>query len=146
ALRRLRTSLIILLIGMPIFIRVIASTAQRGPISNRPDTPFKLATFEAGGKLRIGLVLERHILDINARNAALMKSGGLQPMTVPGEMRELIEAYDKVKPRLYQLANYYKTANLDGSAFTFDVDKVSIKAPIKYPYNILAIAANYKLH
>jgi 2-keto-4-pentenoate hydratase/2-oxohepta-3-ene-1,7-dioic acid hydratase in catechol pathway len=27
-----------------------------------------------------------------------------------------------------------------------DVAKVAIKAPIKYPYNLLAIAANYRLH
>ena len=52
---------------------------------------------------------------------------------------------DRVSPRLYQIANYFKDAKGD-SAFAFDVDKIAIKAPIKYPYNILAIAANYKLH
>jgi 2-keto-4-pentenoate hydratase/2-oxohepta-3-ene-1,7-dioic acid hydratase in catechol pathway len=51
-----------------------------------------------------------------------------------------------VSPRLYQIANYFKDAKLDGVPFAFTADAVAIKAPIKYPYNLLAIAANYKLH
>src|SRR5438874_1288276 len=137
-------TVVILLVGVAIFVRLIAFSSQRPSISNQPDTPFKLATFEAGGKVRLGLLLGKHLLDIAGANAALTKSAGLPAMQIPMEMRELIESYDRVKPRLYQIANYYKTAKLDGSPFAFQVDKASVKAPIKYPYNILAIAANYK--
>ena len=30
--------------------------------------------------------------------------------------------------------------------FAYDLDKVSVKAPIKYPWNLLNLAANYKAH
>ncbi|HEX7138335.1 MAG TPA: fumarylacetoacetate hydrolase family protein [Vicinamibacterales bacterium] len=120
--------------------------AQRATISDKPDTPFKLATFEAAGRTRIGIVVEARVFDVVAANDALQKSAGLSAVRIPAEMRELIESYDQVKPRLYQIANFYKTAKADTAGIAFDVDKVSIKAPIKYPYNVLAIAANYKLH
>jgi 2-keto-4-pentenoate hydratase/2-oxohepta-3-ene-1,7-dioic acid hydratase in catechol pathway len=120
--------------------------AQRTPISDKPETPFKLATFEAAGKTRVGLVLDARVFDVVAASDALQKSAGLATVRIPGEMRELIESYDRVKPRLYQIANFYKNAKTDSAGIAFDLDKVSIKAPIKYPSNILAIAANYKLH
>jgi len=114
-------------------------------ISSAADTPFRLATFEAAGKTRVGLVLETRVLDIAGASAALEKSAGLPAVRVPAEMRELIENYDRLKPRLYQIANFYQSAKAD-AAFAFDLASVSVKAPIKYPYNLLAIAANYKLH
>ena len=119
--------------------------AQRATVSDKPDTPFKLATFEAAGKLRLGLVMEPRVLDIAGANDALTRTAGLAAVRIPTEMRELIENYDRVRPRLYQIANHYKTATPD-PAFAFDLGSVSLKAPIKYPYNLLAIAANYRLH
>lgn len=119
--------------------------AQRAPLSDKPDTPFKLATFEAAGKTRLGLVLGARVFDIAAANDSLTKSARLSAVRFPVEMRELIENYDRLKPRLYQIANHFKTAEAD-SSFAFDVASVAVKAPIKYPYNLLAIAANYRLH
>src|SRR5947207_5891 len=109
---------------IPIFLTLLIG-AQRPSISTRPDTPFKLATFELGGKVRVGIVLGTRVLDIAGANAALTRSAGLAAMTIPTEMRELIESYERVKPRLYQIANYYKSAT-DAATFAFDVDKVSI--------------------
>ena len=34
------------------------ATAQKAAVSDRPDTPFKLATFEAAGRTRVGVVLD----------------------------------------------------------------------------------------
>jgi 2-keto-4-pentenoate hydratase/2-oxohepta-3-ene-1,7-dioic acid hydratase in catechol pathway len=135
-----RVSLLILLVGLSTPLG-----AQRAAVSNKPDTPFKLATFEAAGKTRVGLVLGSRVLDIAGANADIAQKAGLPAVRVPGEMRELIEQYARVSPRLYQIANYYK-ASTDAAPFAFEVDKVAIKAPIKYPYNLLAAAANYKLH
>ncbi len=120
--------------------------AQRAAVSNKPDTPFKLATFEAGGRTRLGLVLGARVLDIAGANTELAQKAGLPAVRMPAEMRTLIEDYARVSPRLYQIANHFKGASLDGAPFAFDVEKVAIKAPIKYPYNLLAAAANYKLH
>ena len=120
--------------------------AQRAAISDKPDTPFKLATFEAEGKTRLGLTVGERILDIAAANAQLTKQAKLPAVAIPGEMRELIEQYARVSPRLYQIANQFKTAKLDGLAFAYALDKIAIKAPIKYPWNMLAAAVNYKSH
>jgi 2-keto-4-pentenoate hydratase/2-oxohepta-3-ene-1,7-dioic acid hydratase in catechol pathway len=128
-------------------ILTLTTTAagQRAAVPSTPDTPFKLATFEAAGKTRVGMVLGTRVLDIAGANTALVQRAGVPAMAIPGEMRELIEAYARVSPRLYQIANFYKDTK-DAAPFVFDVETVAIKAPIKYPYNLLAAAANYRLH
>ena len=136
-----RSAMLVLVLG---FMTPVG--AQRATVSSKPDTPFKLATFEAAGRVRIGLVLGGRVLDIAGANAELTQKAGVSVVRLPADMRGVIEAYARVSPRLYQIANYFKDAKLDAAAFAFDLDKVAIKAPIKYPYNILAIAANYKLH
>ena len=123
-----------------------AAGAQRGAVSNKPETPFKLATFAAGGRTRIGLVIDSRVLDVAGANAALTRNERLPAVQIPGEMRELIESYDRVSSRLYEIANAFKDAKADGAPYVFDAARMSFKAPIKYPYNVLAIAANYKLH
>jgi 2-keto-4-pentenoate hydratase/2-oxohepta-3-ene-1,7-dioic acid hydratase in catechol pathway len=115
-------------------------------VSSRPDTPFKLATFEAAGQTRVGLVLGTRVLDIAGANAALTQQAGVAAMRMPADMRTLIEEYARVSPRLYQIANHFKDPQRDAAPFAFDLQKVAIKAPIKYPWNVLAAAANYKLH
>src|SRR5262249_26730320 len=136
-----------LVLGACLLVATVVPRAQRGgPISDKPDTPFKLATFEAGGKTRVGMILNNRAYDIAGANEALTAQARLAAGRMPTEMRELIDAYDRVKPRLYQIANYFKDASVDGASYAFDLSKVSVKAPIKYPYNLLAIAANYKLH
>ena len=108
--------------------------ATSGGVSDKPDTPFKLATFEAQNKVRLGLVLGDRVLDISGANQQLTKQAKLATVAIPAEMRALIEEYDRVKPRLYQIANYFKAANLDKATFAFAVASVSFKAPIKYPW------------
>src|SRR5439155_11753944 len=101
-----------------------APGAQRQAISSKPDTPFKLATFEAGGKVRLGLALGSRILDIAGANAALIQNERLPEVRIPAGMRELIDTYDRVSPRLYQIANYSRDAQLDGAPYVFDVEHV----------------------
>lgn len=118
-------------------------------VSDQPATPFRLATFEAQGKVRVGLVVEDKLLDIAEANAYLMKQTGVPAVTIPGDMRALIEQYGTVSKRLYQIANYVTDKKLlaaSGLGFVYEAGKVSIKAPIKYPYNLLCMAANYRAH
>ena len=116
-------------------------------LSDKPETPFKLATFEADGKLQIGMVLGSRVLDISRTNAWVVQKARVPAMTMPVEMRALIEQYDRVSRRLYQIANYFKSeSGTAGLPFAYDFNKVSIKAPIKYPWNLLNLAANYKAH
>ena len=121
--------------------------AQRPLISTNPETPFKLATFQADGKTHVGLVLGARILDIEAAHTAVVQELGLRGTpAMPHDMRTLIEDYERIAPHLYRIANRFKDANADQPSFAFRTDRVAMLAPIKYPYNILAIAANYKLH
>jgi len=121
--------------------------AQRPLISTNPDTPFKLATFQADGRIRVGIVLGTRILDIEGAHTAVVQELALRGMpAMPRDMRTLVEDYDRIAPHLYRIANRFKDASADNPIFAFRVDRVAILAPIKYPYNILAIAANYKLH
>src|SRR5256885_10714553 len=136
---RLLASLLVLLAVGPV-------GAQRGAISNRPETPFKLATFDAAGRTRIGLVLGSRVVDIPGANAALVRDEHVDAVPMPTDMRTLIEEYSRVSARLYQIANHFRDAKPDSAPYVFELEKVAIKAPIKYPYNILAAAANYKLH
>jgi 2-keto-4-pentenoate hydratase/2-oxohepta-3-ene-1,7-dioic acid hydratase in catechol pathway len=121
--------------------------AQRPLISTSPETPFKLATFQAEGKTRLGLVLGTRILDLEVAHAAVVQELGLRGTpAIPREMRTLIEDYERLAPHLYRIANRFKEASADNPLFAFRVDRVAILAPVKYPSNLLAIAANYKLH
>lgn len=118
-------------------------------VSDKPDTPFKLATFEAQGKTRVGMMLGDRMLDLTGANAYVEKQLGLPAMRLPAEMRELIEQYATSSKRMYQIANYLnylKDRRRDGQAFAFPLGQVAIKAPIKYPYNLMNMAANYWTH
>jgi hypothetical protein len=114
-------------------------------ISDKPETPFKLATFEADGKLQIGMVFGSRVVDIARANTYVQQKAHLATVTLPNEMRALIEQYDTTSKRLYQIANYLK-GETAGLPFAYDFAKVSVKAPIKYPWNLLNLAANYKAH
>ncbi len=125
---------------------VVGCQSAAQSVSDQPDTPFKLATFEAGGDTTVGLVLGERVLAIGGASDHLVSQAQVSAMTLPNEMRAVIEQYDTVSKRLYQIANYFSTNSADGHAFAHDLASVSIKAPIKYPWNVLAAAANYKAH
>jgi 2-keto-4-pentenoate hydratase/2-oxohepta-3-ene-1,7-dioic acid hydratase in catechol pathway len=124
----------------------LPAAIEAAAVSDKPDTPFKLATFEAHGKTRVGIVLGDRVLDLGGANAYVTKAAGLPALELPTAMRELIEQYGTAAKRLYQIANYVKDKKVDGQPFVFALDQVSIKAPIKYPWNLLNMAANYWSH
>src|SRR5262245_51548587 len=143
--RTIRLSVLPVLVG-GLALTAAAIQAQRPALSTKPDTPFKLATFEAQGKMRIGLTAGTFLVDIPAASTYVAQKAGLPAMTMPGDMLKLIEEYARVSPRLYQIANYLKTDKVEALPFAFDLDKVTFKPPIVYPSNFLNIAANYKAH
>ncbi len=132
-------------VAMASIVGGVAVSGQAG-VSDKPDTPFKLATFEAGGRVRLGMVLGDRILDIADANRRITERAKLAAVQLPTDMRALIEQYDRVRGRLYQIANYFAGNASAGAPFAFDAAKVAYKAPIKYPWNIVAAAANYRAH
>src|SRR5215467_4622625 len=76
---------------------VAPARAQRPLISTNPETPFKLATFEAAGKTRVGLVLGQRILDIEGAHTAVVQELALRGTpAMPRDMRTLVEDYDRL--------------------------------------------------
>ncbi|MGH9336353.1 MAG: hypothetical protein ACRD21_21665, partial [Vicinamibacteria bacterium] len=61
----------------------VGCSAAQTAISDKPETPFKLATFDG----RVGLVLGETILDIGAANEHLVREAGLPALEIPTEMR-----------------------------------------------------------
>lgn len=133
--------------GRIIALLTLWTSVAWAQVSDRPDTPFKLATFEAAGKARLGMLVDGRdrLLDIHEANARLERDQKLSAVAIPEDMRSLIEDYPKISPRLYQIANYYKST-APGDDVSFPMNRITIQAPIQYPYNLLAAAANYKSH
>ena len=128
---------------------VLMAGSVQAQVSDQPGTPFKLATFEATGTLRIGISVQDRLMDLHEANAYVEKQFDLPVMSIPKKMLTLIEEYDSISNRMYTIANYMGSESRladAGLAFVFDESRVDFKAPIKYPYNLLAAAANYKSH
>lgn len=120
-------------------------TAAQAQVSDAPDAAFKLATFSANGEERVGILIGDRLLDLKAANTYLEVETGVAVTDLPDDMKTLIEQSERTKPRLFQIANYLAghTADID---FGYDPDGVAIKAPIKYPWNLLAAGQNYRAH
>jgi len=125
---------------------VTANGKQPAALSNRPETPFKLATFNAQGQTRVGMTSGARLIDIAAANTYVSRQASLAAVAIPNDLRLIIEQYDRVAPRLYQIANYLKAANVTALPFAYDPATVKFEAPIQYPWNFLNIAANYRAH
>ncbi len=133
-------------IGLVLSAALAASPSAQSSLSDKPEHPFKLASIEAGGRLRLAMVLGARVVDIEGANEHLIRQMKAERMTLPADMKQLIEQYPTVSPRLYQIANYFGSRSTGGLPFAWDADKVSYKAPIMYPWNVLAAAANYRAH
>lgn len=112
--------------------------------------PFKLGTFSHQGRTLVGLVLrDARVVDLAAANASLeQENPSWAKMTMPREMKELIDRYDNLKERLYAIVN--KTADsISGSrlpAYVFELKAAKILPPIMYPETMLNAAINYEEH
>ena len=92
------------------------------------------------------MVLGDQILELNGASKYLVAETGLEVMVLPNEMRALIENYDTAAVRLYQIANFFQEGAEATLPFVHAIGAVRITAPIKYPWNVLSVAANYRAH
>src|ERR1700682_5468371 len=89
-------------------VAIMSAVMKAATVSDKPDTPFKLTTFESRGKTRVGMVVGDRVLDLGGANTYVTKSAGLPAMELPTGMRELIEQYGTAAKRMYQIANYIR--------------------------------------
>ena len=113
--------------------------------------PFKVGTFEIAGAPTVGIVLrDSVIIELNAANSDLEKSGTYAQIPMPADMLELISRYDYgLKKRLYEIVNHLSARRNRGDerpSFVHDVDSVRTLPPIMYPGKILNAAVNFYSH
>jgi len=112
--------------------------------------PFKVGTFEIDGEAVVGIVLrDRLIVDLDAANAELERSGQYPAVPMPWTMIELIERYDYgLKRRLYEIVNELvaRDGDTDDTDFVHELDDVKTLPPIMYPGKILNAAVNFYSH
>jgi 2,4-didehydro-3-deoxy-L-rhamnonate hydrolase len=105
----------------------IAAAEQHGV------TPYKLGTFAAGDRTFVGLVVnDARVIDLAKADPAL-----------PADMKALMRDYDKVAPRLGQLAADASAA--PGKAAGHDIGTIRTLPPV-VPQNMLNAAVNYTEH
>jgi 2-keto-4-pentenoate hydratase/2-oxohepta-3-ene-1,7-dioic acid hydratase in catechol pathway len=125
--------------------------AQLGPTATSAE-PFKVGTFQAGGRQFVGLVLrDQLIVELDAANDALTSNPAYPAIAMPEDMLELIGQYEYgLKFRLYEIVTDLiendRLAMSRRPAYVHDVDDIRTMAPIQYPGKILNAAVNFYSH
>ena len=127
-------------------VAVIAS-AGLGAQAGAAAVPFKLGTFEQGGRTFVGLVLrDAQIADIARANTAYeAANASAQKLTAPADMKQLIARYDSEwRARLGAIA---RTIPATGAApaYVYAVSAVKILPPVR-PSVQLNAGGNYVEH
>lgn len=121
----------------------LAVSQSRPAPSTNPDTPFKLANLAGAERGKPALLVKDRVYELNRANAWATQQFRLSTVQMPKNNVELIEQYDQLKPSLYQIANALAAAAPD---FGVVPDSAKFMAPILYPWNLLAVAVNYRAH
>lgn len=126
------------------FFAAAVVSAQAPP----PAVPFKLGTFEHGGRTFVGLVVgDKLVADLAEANAAFERdTAGAPRVTMPPDMKTLIARYDEggIRPRLAALARAMSAT--PRPAYVRQLEAVRVRPPIMYPMTMLNAAVNYEEH
>lgn len=116
-------------------------------VSTAPETPWKVATYRSSdsgdGDPRAAVVIEGEILDLAAAEALFLSETGGGEALLADDLLEVIAAGPTAKARLHALANHF-AGRVGG--LRFRVEPHRLTAPLLYPANLLAAAANYRMH
>src|SRR5437763_8885879 len=126
-------------------VAVIASVAIHGQ-GGAAAVPFKLGTFEQGGRTFVGLVLrDAQIADIGRANTAYeAANASAQKLTAPADMKQLIARYDSEwRARLTAIARSVPATG--APAYVYAVSAVKILPPVR-PSVQLNAGGNYVEH
>ncbi len=109
--------------------------------------PFKLGTFEQGGKPFVGVIVKDSIvIDLAQANTALKSPAAKVP--APSDMKDLIARYDTgVRARIGEILQ--NTKPLEGTGrptYVHDLKSLKTLPPIMYPTTMLNVAVNYRAH
>ncbi len=105
--------------------------------------PYKLANLEGGPIGRPAIVVGEKVYDLAECDRTIARSESGRDVHLPTTTRGIIEQYDTCRLRLGEIA-----AGLDGTRSTpgLQAADVRFRPPILYPWNIVAVAVNYRAH
>ena len=120
------------------------STPPTLPVAQPSSTPFKLGTFESGGRTFVGVVLdEARVIDLAAANQAL--NTGVD-VAAPTEMKDLITRYESgVRDMIRAVIGGVEAAS-EPLTYVHDLASLNIRPPVMYPTTMLNTAVNYADH
>jgi 2,4-diketo-3-deoxy-L-fuconate hydrolase len=125
-----------------LLVVIICMSALASVLLGQVQESFKLGTFEERGRVFLGLVLrDNFVVDISQANAAL---DGTKPV-MPSDMKDLIQRYQELRPRLYAIANAAVIALSARPAYIRELKALKIRPPVA-PGTILNAAVNYAEH
>ncbi len=142
----MRLTRIVVALVLALVVAVIASTGLRAQ-AGAAAVPYKLGSFEQGGRTFVGLVLrDTQTVDIGRANTAYEAANGSAPrLTAPADMKQLIARYDtEWKPRLAAIARTVSSA-ASAPAYAYAVSAVKILPPVR-PSMQLNAGGNYVEH
>jgi hypothetical protein len=133
----------ILAAGIPLLVSDLAAQAS--------SQPFKLGTFDSGGRTFVGAVLgDTLVIDLPAANAHLQRQSGWVTLPMARDMRELIGryAFDGLRERIYGIVNEVNGRTRAGERLRYvhDLESLDILPPIDNPETMLNAAVNYRAH
>jgi len=125
-----------------LLVIMICVSALASVLLGQVQESFKLGTFEEHGRVFLGLVLRDNVVvDISQANADL---DGTKPI-IPSDMKDLIQQYQELRPRLYAIANAAAGALGSHPAYTKELKILKARPPVA-PGTILNAAVNYAEH
>ena len=112
-------------------------------MDDRARIPYKLANLEGGPIGRPAIVVGEKVCDLAECDRTIARSESGRDVHLPTTTRGIIEQYDACRVRLGEIA-----ADLDGTRSTpgLQAADVRFRPPILYPWNIVAVAVNYRAH
>ena len=124
---------------------LVSSLVAGALLQAQAQTPFKLGTFERGGRTFVGIVLrESVVIDFAAAHKAITTPAST--VAPPADMKDLIARYDTgLRARIGEIIRSVDAAGTARPAYVFDVAAVKILPPIM-PTVMLNVAVNYSEH
>jgi 2-keto-4-pentenoate hydratase/2-oxohepta-3-ene-1,7-dioic acid hydratase in catechol pathway len=114
-------------------------------VTGQGQQPFKLGTFERGGRPFVGIVLrDALVIDAAAANSAIRTPA--TKVAAPADMKDLISRYDQgLRDRIQEIVRVAGAA-ASRPPYVYELGAVKTLPPIMYPTNMINVALNYREH
>jgi 2-keto-4-pentenoate hydratase/2-oxohepta-3-ene-1,7-dioic acid hydratase in catechol pathway len=125
---------------------LVACILANAFVGAQSATPFKLGTFDRGGRTFVGIVLrEAVVIDLAAAHQVIRTPAST--IAAPADMKDLIVRYESgVRARIADIIRSVEAAGTATPAYVYDLKGLKVLPPIMYPTTMLNVAVNYAAH